>query len=361
MATCLGVVLKTTPLRESDLLVQLFTDEHGRVSAVARGARKSQRRFAGALSLLVLARFDLGRRPRGDLWGLDSAEVVREWTEVSRDVVGVAHASYIAELVGAMLPPEAPDPDALLLILQTWDSLAVAGPSPGALRAVELALLDLAGHRPALDACAACGATDLETNAVFDPTRGGVVCRRCAATSRGPSVRPVDSTTLAYLRAVAGASALREASASDLRGPARDRRDSADPRDPRDSANLRNSADPRDPRDSPDPHDPGDSADPHDPRDSADRQDPLADDDLGEHGGSGLGDDAAALDELLRRSRAAGLAAARALDTDPRFAAADRAAGREAFVAMVSGLVGRPLRSLEYIAKLGAASRRDGS
>ncbi len=52
------------------------------------------------------------------------------------------------------------------------------------------------------------------------------------------------------------------------------------------------------------------------------------------------------------------LASARALDTDPRFAAADRAAGRDALVAMIVGLVGRPLRSLEYLAKLGAAARR---
>ena len=51
-------------------------------------------------------------------------------------------------------------------------------------------------------------------------------------------------------------------------------------------------------------------------------------------------------------------AAARAVDTDPRFLPADRAAARDALVSMVSSLVGRPLRSLEYIAKLGAAQRR---
>ncbi len=245
---CLGVVLRTTPLRESDLLVVLYTDEHGRISAVARGGRRSQRRFAGALSLLVLGRYQLGRRPRGELWGLDGAEVVREWTRLSGDVVAVAHASYAAELVGALLPPEAPDPHALDVIVALWDSLAEAGPSPGALRAVELELLELAGHQPALDRCAACSATDLDAGAVFDPTRGGAVCRRCAARSRGPGVRPIDPAVRGYLRAV-----------RELGAPA----------------------------------------------------------------------------------------AARAVDADPRFAPADRVAGRDALVAMVSSLVGRPLRSLE--------------
>ena len=254
----LGVVLKTMPLRESDLLVTLFTEQHGRVNAVARGARRSQRRFAGTLSLLVLGRYQLGRPPRGDLWSLESGDIVREWTQLATDVIAVAHASYVAELIGALLPPESPEPDALALVIALWDSLAEAGPSPGALRAIELALLQIAGHRPALATCAACS-KPLEQGAVFDPSRGGAVCRSCAAGSRGPGIRPLELTTLAYLRAVA-----------ELGAPA----------------------------------------------------------------------------------------AARAVDTDPRFSSADRTAGREALIAMVTGLAGKPLRSLEFIAKLAAAGRR---
>lgn len=253
------MVLRTTPLRESDLLVVLFTDRLGRVSAVARGARKSKRRFAGALSLLVLGRYQLGRRPRGELWGLDAAELVREWTQLAADVVAVAHASYVAELVGALLPAEVPEPHALDLIVALWDALAAHGPSPGALRAVELALLDLAGHRPALDHCAACGSPAVDELAVFDPGRGGAICRSCAAHSHGAGVRPLDPDTRGYLRAVA-----------ELESPS----------------------------------------------------------------------------------------AGHALDGDPRFSAAARIAGRDAVVAMVVNLVGKPLRSLEYLAKLGAAGRR---
>ncbi|HSR98187.1 MAG TPA: DNA repair protein RecO [Kofleriaceae bacterium] len=254
----LGVVLRTTPLRESDLLVVLYTDVHGRVTAVARGARKSKRRFAGALSLLVLGRYQLGRRPRGELWGLESADVVREWTRLSSDVVAVAHASYVAELVASLLPPEAPDPHALDIIVALWDALAAGGPSPGALRAVEIALLDLAGHRPAIDHCAACSRTDLVEGTVFDPKRGGAICRPCAARSRDTGVRPFAPSARAYLHAI------------------------------------------------------------------AELDTPLA---------------------------------ARAIDQDPQFAAADRIAARDALVAMVTDLVGRPLRSLEYLAKLGAAGR----
>ena len=253
----LGVVLKTTPLRESDLVVVLYTATHGRISAVARGGRKSQRRFAGALQLLVLGRYQLGRRPRGELWGLDSADVEREWTHLASDVFAVAHASYIAELVASLMPAESPEPEALDVIVGLWNSLAEGGPSPAALRHVELALLELAGHQPALQACAACGATGLESGAVFDPSRGGAICRRCAATSRGPGVRPLEPGTRAYLVEVEGARSLAEARA-----------------------------------------------------------------------------------------------------VDDRHAPGDRTAARDAMLAMVTSLVGKPLKSLEYIAKLGAAAHR---
>src|SRR3569833_3266530 len=198
----LGVVLRTTPLRESDLLVVLLTAEHGRITAVARGGRKSQRRFAGALQLLVLGRYQLGRPPRGELWNLESADIVRDWHGVASDVLAVAHASYIAELAGALLPTETPEPHALELVVALWDVLAAGGPSQAVLRTIEIALLDLAGHRLALDASAACGCSELDA-AVFVLIRGGAICRTCASISRNAGVRPIDAGALAYLRAAA--------------------------------------------------------------------------------------------------------------------------------------------------------------
>jgi hypothetical protein len=121
--------------------------------------------------MLVLGRYQLGRRPRGDLWSLDAAEVEREWSQLASDVFAVAHASYIAEVVAALLPPEQPEPHVLDVMVALWESLAEGGPSPAALRMVELELLDVAGHRPALESCAACGEVDLASGAVFDPTK----------------------------------------------------------------------------------------------------------------------------------------------------------------------------------------------
>lgn len=255
----LGIVLRTAPLREADLIVTLYTETLGKISAVARGARKSQRRFSGALGPLVLGKYQLGRKPRGDVWSLDGGEVVRDWMHLAYDVASHAHAGYAAELVGALLPAESPEPTVVPLVTSLWDSLAANGPSPAVLRAFELTLLDLIGQRPALEGCAACGDPELASGSVFDPARGGAICRTCAVASRGQGVRPFEPEARAYLLAVAEA---------------------ATPPD------------------------------------------------------------------------------ANALDRDDRFANSARTAGRDALISMVISVAGRPLRSLEYIAKLGAAQRR---
>jgi DNA repair protein RecO (recombination protein O) len=48
-----AIVLRTYPMREADLLVTLLTRAEGKVRGVARSAKKSKRRFGGALEPLT--------------------------------------------------------------------------------------------------------------------------------------------------------------------------------------------------------------------------------------------------------------------------------------------------------------------
>jgi DNA repair protein RecO (recombination protein O) len=213
VCTSLGVVLRSQPYRDSDLIVTLFTQELGKVSALARAARRSQRRFAGALGSLVVSSFELTRSPRAELWTLESATVERQWLELAADVVAVAHASYVLELVRELVPAETPEPSILAMIVELWESLG-AGPSAAVLRRVEFGLLELAGTAPVLDACAACGrALDAEQPCLFDPGRGGSICATCAPQSRGHGARPMSAAARRYLLEVTGAPSLTAARA----------------------------------------------------------------------------------------------------------------------------------------------------
>src|SRR5437763_7201724 len=99
-----AIVLRTYPLRESDLLVTLFTRLEGKVRGVARAAKKSRRRFGGALEPLTYVKVTYEDRERQELVRLDACEVIESpmATEVSYPrAVALGH---VAELLDEILP-----------------------------------------------------------------------------------------------------------------------------------------------------------------------------------------------------------------------------------------------------------------
>src|SRR6266550_4721429 len=99
-----AIVLRTYPFRESDLLVTLFTRTEGKVRGVARAAKKSRRRFGGALEPLTYIKVAYEDRERQELARLDSCEVLESplTTEVSYPrAVALGH---VAELLDELLP-----------------------------------------------------------------------------------------------------------------------------------------------------------------------------------------------------------------------------------------------------------------
>ena len=99
-----AIVLRTYPFRESDLLVTLFTRLEGKVRGVARAAKKSRRRFGGALEPLTHVKLTYEDRERHELVRLDACEVLHSplTSEVSyQRAIALGH---LAELLDELLP-----------------------------------------------------------------------------------------------------------------------------------------------------------------------------------------------------------------------------------------------------------------
>jgi DNA repair protein RecO (recombination protein O) len=187
-----AIVLRTIPYGEADLILTLFTRARGRLSALARAARKSMRRFSGALDMFTLSSLHLRGHTGGDLWTLESAQPVRTFASLALDMGAFAHASYGTELLRELSPAEVPEEPALDLLLALFAELEAHGAHAQVLRAFELALLDVVGLSPVLDRCVGCGVTELDGRGMLlDPARGGVCCASCAALARQPGVRPL--------------------------------------------------------------------------------------------------------------------------------------------------------------------------
>jgi DNA repair protein RecO (recombination protein O) len=175
-----AVVLRTTDYGESDRVVALLSEEHGRLSAFARGARASRRRFGGALEPFTLLTAELRERPGAELWGLESVSVQRGFGAIRGDLSRIACAGYACDLCRALVRDHEPHPELFADLVALLALLDEAPARPETLRAFELMALRDSGLSPRLDGCARCGAPLPASLAglAWSP-EGGLVCGSC--------------------------------------------------------------------------------------------------------------------------------------------------------------------------------------
>lgn len=175
-----AIVLRHVDFRESDRVVTVFTREQGRIAGLARGVRKSVKRFAGRLDLFSEVNLEY-RVGRGDLFNFENADLTSAHLGIRNDLYRIAWAGYLCELTEKLFGEAEPHPDAydvLSFSLHYLSGKALAEEGP--LRALELQLLSEAGMQPELTSCGICRATvESERSFAFVVARGSVVCENC--------------------------------------------------------------------------------------------------------------------------------------------------------------------------------------
>lgn len=174
-----AILLRSVAYGEADRIVTLLTDEHGKLAVIARGARRSQKRFAGALEpfALIDAEVALGS---GELGRLAGARVLRGYPRILGSLARMELAGRALEMVRELVPAREPDPRFVETIVELFERLEEDdGEAPESRLAFEMRFLAIAGLAPRLDACGRCGTRAEERAALFDPGLGAIVCRSC--------------------------------------------------------------------------------------------------------------------------------------------------------------------------------------
>ncbi|MBC8133210.1 MAG: DNA repair protein RecO [Deltaproteobacteria bacterium] len=199
--TTTAILLRSIDYGESDRVITMLGRSTGCLGAIARGARKSQRRFGGGLGLCSVGDAALRERGGSELLTLERFDVTSSFPSFGTDVARMGHAAYVAELLAKLCAPRQAEPEIFDLGHSFLQHLDAEGGDLTRLRIFELALLGRLGFAPALEECAVCGRSDLSTGTTIDvrfiPDRGGVVCQACAG--RGRLMRPVVRLALAGL------------------------------------------------------------------------------------------------------------------------------------------------------------------
>lgn len=180
-----AIVLRTIDYGEADRVVTLLGRTTGRVAALARSARRSQKRFGGGLGMCAAGRATLRERPGADLATLERFDIEAPHPSLGSDVAKMAHAAYAAELASRLCAPRQAETDAYDWLEEFLRRLDAGAATAERLRVFELGLLARLGFAPAIDVCLACGRDALDDEETrWDVGRGGTVCRSCGAFGR---------------------------------------------------------------------------------------------------------------------------------------------------------------------------------
>ena len=195
-----AVVLRARDLGEHDRLVSLYSRDLGRLTAVARGARRLRSRFGGALELFTWGEAVGFEREGRDLLRLDHFDIHRSFRGLREDLERLGHGARVIEAIFRLTAERDPQPAAFALLTRALRALEQGRPARVQL-AFALRFLDLMGHRPRLDRCAGCGRPVGTAGVAFDAAEGGVRCAGC----RGPDTTAVSPRALGALRGLQAA------------------------------------------------------------------------------------------------------------------------------------------------------------
>jgi DNA repair protein RecO (recombination protein O) len=195
-----AVVLRRLDYGEADRIVTLLTREHGKLSAIAKGVRRSKTRNGSSLDLFSRSRMMLARGRNLDV--VAQVERKGDVRNISGDLERTAYAGLVSEVVDKVLEDRHPVDEVFELVVGTLERLNAPVRSARAEGAWFLMrILDLLGYQPQLYSCPGCGQALTETQSWFSPLLGGVLCPRCGSHDQGGS--PVSVNGLKVLRVMA--------------------------------------------------------------------------------------------------------------------------------------------------------------
>jgi len=193
-----GFVLKSFSYGESDLIVTFYSREFGKIKGIAKGAKRSKKRFANVFEPFSLTRIIFSRKSRDMLALIESCEIVDHYALIRQDLEKTLTASYFIELADHFSPEGRNNEDLFSLLSDFLLLLTRENISDAIIRFFEMRLLKIAGFEPALTTCVRCKTP--VTNGVsyyFFPQEGGITCSSCARPERYD--QPVSAGTIRTL------------------------------------------------------------------------------------------------------------------------------------------------------------------
>jgi len=193
-----AIILRTRDFGESDRLITFFTQSHGQITGIAKGARRSKKRFVHTLEPFSHVLITYAERSTSGLVRIDASELKDAFTGLRGDIARLGYASLGCEMVLEMSPEREANPPLFTLLCQYLAQLEFGADPENASLLFQLRLLSLGGYAPTLQGCVRCDQEPgAEENWFFSIPQGGILC---STHRQGRDLYPVSLGTIMLLR-----------------------------------------------------------------------------------------------------------------------------------------------------------------
>lgn len=191
-----AIVLKRKDLRETSLLVHFFTRDHGKIIGELKGIRRDPKKFASGVEIFSHNEIVFYPNRRSSIHLVSQCDVLNDFFVLRKDIHRIAEATFLMELLDAVMQLEDRNVQVFDLALETLNALCEAGNPDKIMTVCKIKALGLSGFKPHLDSCVACGGA-MSSHIKFSTVLGGLLCSRCFGKDR--QARPIFRGTVATI------------------------------------------------------------------------------------------------------------------------------------------------------------------
>ena len=183
-----GIVLKSMEYEEADKIVTIYTKDYGKITAIAKGVRKTKSKFGSSLEILTHSVFLFYKGRNIDI--VSQTEILESFFSTSKEVIKFAFATNCVEIVNKLTEEREINIGLFNLLKEVLHYLRETNDPKLLTLSFKWQTMSILGYRPSLNHCCRCNkSTEDPKEMYFNIREGGLVCNNCISEDKEECIK----------------------------------------------------------------------------------------------------------------------------------------------------------------------------
>ena len=174
--------------KEADKIVTIYTKDYGKITAIAKGVRKTKSKFGSSLEILTYSIFLIYKGRNIDI--VSQTEILESFFSTSKEVIRFAFAANCVEIVNKLTEEREINIGLFNLLKEVLHYLRGTNDPKLLALSFKWQTMSILGYRPSLNHCCRCNkSTEDQKEMYFNIREGGLVCNNCIAEDKEECIK----------------------------------------------------------------------------------------------------------------------------------------------------------------------------